>query len=238
MGVRIGLLFLLVLGVTWTCDARTVVNFKLNKVVYDISGSQKHESGIGASEVSRTDRVCTLCEEFTTEAIGYLSENKTQTEVLDILHKACSRVPSFKEQCLVLVDYYASLFFLEISSLQPGDLCVEVNLCEQISLISSKLHEDTCGICQRAVSEVLIKLEDPDTQLEIVELLLKACNSMNSFKKKCKRMVFEYGPIILANAEQFLETTDVCTMLHACKPHTETAKQSLQSVSVPFLADS
>ena len=30
-------------------------------------------------------------------------------------------------------------------------------------------------------------------------------------------MVFEYGPVIMTNAEQFLETTDLCTMLHACE---------------------
>ncbi|XP_038701438.1 prosaposin-like [Tripterygium wilfordii] len=238
MGMRVGLLFLLVLGVTWICDARTVVTLKPNKVIYDISGNQKHENGIGALEVSRNDRVCTLCEEFTTEAIDYLSENKTQTEVLDILHKACSRVSSYEEQCLILVDYYASLFFQQISSTQPGDFCVEVNLCKQIAVISSKLHEDTCGICQRAVSEMLIKLKDPDAQLEIIEQLLEACNSMNSFAKKCKKMVFEYGPIILANAEQFLETTDVCTILHACKSYTETGEQSLQTVTVPSLANS
>lgn len=30
-------------------------------------------------------------------------------------------------------------------------------------------------------------------------------------------MVFEYGPQVLANAEQFLETKDLCAALHACK---------------------
>ncbi|KAL8154428.1 hypothetical protein V2J09_012188 [Rumex salicifolius] len=29
-------------------------------------------------------------------------------------------------------------------------------------------------------------------------------------------MVFEYGPLILVNAEKYLENTDVCATLHAC----------------------
>lgn len=33
---------------------------------------------------------------------------------------------------------------------------------------------------------------------------------------QCKRLVFEYAPVILVNAEQFLEKNDVCTMLHVC----------------------
>ncbi|MBA0827525.1 hypothetical protein Goarm_012302 [Gossypium armourianum] len=52
--------------------------------------------------------------------------------------------------------------------------------------------------------------------MEILELLLKGCNSVQNYVQKCKRLVFEYGPLILANAEHFLETTDVCTILHAC----------------------
>lgn len=29
-------------------------------------------------------------------------------------------------------------------------------------------------------------------------------------------MVFEYGPVVFDNAEEFLETTDICILLHAC----------------------
>lgn len=31
-------------------------------------------------------------------------------------------------------------------------------------------------------------------------------------------MVFEYAPVILINAEHFLEKNDVCTIMHACQP--------------------
>lgn len=33
---------------------------------------------------------------------------------------------------------------------------------------------------------------------------------------QCKRLVFEYAPVIIVNAEQFLETNDICAILHAC----------------------
>lgn len=35
---------------------------------------------------------------------------------------------------------------------------------------------------------------------------------------QCKKMVFEYAPVILVNAEHFLEKNDVCAILHACEP--------------------
>lgn len=69
------------------------------------------------------------------------------------------------EQCATLVDYYAPLFFLEVSSVQPVDFCRKVNLCQQVAMFSSQLREDSCGLCHRAVSEVLVKLKDPDTQV-------------------------------------------------------------------------
>lgn len=34
---------------------------------------------------------------------------------------------------------------------------------------------------------------------------------------QCKRLVFQYGPIILANAEKFLESTDICAAAHVCR---------------------
>lgn len=70
-------------------------------------------------------------------------------------------------QCTIFVDYYAPLLFLEVSTIQPGEFCQKVNLCQQISIFSAQLHEDSCGLCHRAVSEILVKLKDPDTQVNI-----------------------------------------------------------------------
>ncbi|KAG6643536.1 hypothetical protein CIPAW_09G218500 [Carya illinoinensis] len=221
MEVRVGLLLLVVLGASWACDARQLVSTELHR-----------GNGI---EISGNDKVCTLCEEFASEALDYFAENKTQTEILAILHLACSQVGSFKRECIILVDYHAPLFFLEVSSLKPEEFCRKVNLCQQIAMVSSQFHEDSCGLSHRAVSEIEVKLKDPDTQLEIVELLLEACNSMENYAKK---MVFEYGPLILANAEKILETTDICTTLHACNSPAACSNEASHSTKVSVLADS
>ncbi|KAK8631309.1 hypothetical protein V6N13_080063 [Hibiscus sabdariffa] len=216
MDARFGLLLLFVLGASWACNARQLEVVEV--VISDASVVQINqgpdEEVIG--KVARKDNVCTMCEEFTSEVIEYLSQNKSQTEIVEMLHKSCSHVPSFKKQCITLVDYYSSLFFLEISSIQPQEFCTKFNLCQKVALISSRFREDRCGMCHHAVSEVLNKLQDPETKLDIIQLLLKGCNSVQNYEQKCKRMVFEYGPLILANAEHFLETTDVCTIVHAC----------------------
>ncbi|KAK9030154.1 hypothetical protein V6N11_031585 [Hibiscus sabdariffa] len=226
MDVRVGLLFLFVLGFSGACDARQLEATPLlasDASVVQINRGQDVEV---VENIVGKDNVCTFCEEYATEAIDFLSQNKTQTEIVELLHKSCSRLPSFEQQCISLVDYYVPLFFIEISSIQPGDVCQKVNLCQKVALVASQIHQNSCGVCRNAVSEVLTKLKDPDTQLEIIEILLKACNSVQKYVKKCKQIIFEYGPLILVNAEHFLETTDICTILHACTA----AKQ-------PFVAD-
>ena len=59
------------------------------------------QDGEVVEKVAQKDNVCTLCEEFATEAIDYLSQNKTESEIVEMLHKSCSRIPSFKQQVVI-----------------------------------------------------------------------------------------------------------------------------------------
>ncbi|KAM7262870.1 hypothetical protein ACFE04_000553 [Oxalis oulophora] len=225
--MRFAIVCLLLLATCWACHARQLPGVDVQ--VLEVTEKQVN---------SRNDKVCEMCEQFAAEALGYFSENKTQSEIIDILHNSCSQMPSLKQQCVTLVDYYAPLFFLEVSYMQPAEFCQKVNLCQKASHFSSLVHENSCGICHKTVSEVLVKLKDPDTQLEVLEVLLKACNSVEKYVKKCKKLVFEYGPIILVNAEKYLEANDVCTMLHACNPTPSSNKDMLQEVHGALLAES
>jgi len=210
-----GLLFLIVLGAAWVCDARELVNPELN----------------------RKPDTCSVCEEYTTEVLDYLKDNNTQVEIIGSLHNTCHQLRSLIPQCTKLVDYYAPLFFSEIAPIQPGELCEKFNLCESAK-ISSKVQGNSCGLCKEAIEALLVELNDPDTKLEILEKLLKACDSVEKYKKECKRAVFEYGPLILANAEKFLKTTDVCTILHACPASTIVSQEATTMEEIPLFSDS
>ncbi|CAA7389291.1 unnamed protein product [Spirodela intermedia] len=183
----------------------------------------------GAYEMNR--RMCMVCEQFMGQVVEYLKENKTQAEVLEIFHKTCLRLPSFRQQCTILVDYYAPLFFLEVALVSPHDFCRKVSLCEDIapppparsmSLPAASAPLDTlsgerlCYLCHRAISKVLNKLKDPGTELTIVEGLVKCCIVTDHFSQKCQNLIFQYGPVILVSAVRILERANVCVTLHAC----------------------
>lgn len=55
------------------------------------------------SHIVRNEKLCTLCKEFASQALYYLGENETQTQVTDILHKACSKLHSLEQQACYLL---------------------------------------------------------------------------------------------------------------------------------------
>ncbi|WOG93162.1 hypothetical protein DCAR_0312443 [Daucus carota subsp. sativus] len=221
MGMRLEFTVLFLLGASLVCHSRDLgIKNSFAGKTYSVSQANyldlKWETK-ASKDIGKKENVCTLCEEFATDAQNYFSANKTQKEVVDMLQKSCSKLHSFKQECLTLVDYYVPLFFMEIASLEPADFCQKVDLCEQVAFVSEHLKKDSCEFCQKTVAEALLKLKDPETELELVEMLLKVCNSVKGYEKQCKKMVFEYGPILLVNAEHLLESNDICTMLHACE---------------------
>jgi len=242
MMMRVAFLCMVLLSVSWVCAAREVgenqfafpVDFTERRAAIsdEISGNKEQEKEtLVSKELIKNQQICTLCEEFAGQALEYMLSNKTQDEIVQILHKSCSRLHTFKQECVTLVDYYAPLFFKQISLVEPQDFCHKINLCEKIALFSSQLQKASCTICHHTISDILVKLKDPDTQLEIIQLLLKLCKSLDNNARKCKQLVFEFGPIILTNAEQFLERTDICALLHACTPSREEGLQVLKADS-------
>ncbi|KAL5220192.1 hypothetical protein ABZP36_024905 [Zizania latifolia] len=176
---------------------------------------------------SANGKLCQLCEQYSNEALLYLQQNETQTEILSILHRGCANLAPLKQQCITLVDYYIPLFFLEVSVVKPEELCESVHLCRKGTMLRLPTQIDTCGLCHHIVVEVLIMLRDPDTQLEIVELLLKTCSKAENYAQQCKKMVLEYIPLIVVKSQKFLETTDVCSAIHACKTGTQASAETI-----------
>ncbi|KAM0941184.1 putative saposin-like type B, region 1, saposin B type, region 2 [Dioscorea sansibarensis] len=230
MAQRVGVLFLFTLGVScFAVDARALLASDITE--YNIHGSENKLS----EAVGNNYQLCTLCEEFTADATIFLAENKTQTEIIAYFQKACSTLQSLKRQCVILVDFYASLFFREISIIRPEEFCQKVGLCEKQSVVLSKSN-NTCNLCHQVVDEVLVRLKDPDTQFEIIHFLLKECNKVENHVQECKRIVLRYGPLILANGEKFLEKNDICSTVHACEPRKVEAVGSTQTAET-LLAD-
>lgn len=71
------------------------------------------------------------------------------------------------------MDHYAPRFFLEIASVQPGELCKQIHIC-QSAKISSEVEGNSCDSCKDTVSALLVKLNDPDTKVSNLNYLCES----------------------------------------------------------------
>jgi len=181
----------------------------------------------GPGVTAASGKLCQLCERYSTEALLYLKQNETQTEILSILHHECASLAPLKQQCITLVDYYVPLFFLEVSMLTPEKFCESVHLCTNGMKISLPTREGICGLCHHVLVEALVMLKDPNTQLEVIDLLLNTCSKAQNYEQQCKHLVLKYIPLVLVKGQKFLETTDVCTVIHACKTGTQLSMEGM-----------
>ncbi|GAY32210.1 hypothetical protein CUMW_001130 [Citrus unshiu] len=108
----------------------SVCPIDIGKSSTKVSKHEQEKESQPVENFGRNENLCTLCEEFTAKAVDYFAENKTQTEIINLLHSSCSHLHSFEEECISVVDYYVPLFFLEISTIQPADFCQNFNLCQ------------------------------------------------------------------------------------------------------------
>ncbi|KAE8649588.1 hypothetical protein Csa_012674 [Cucumis sativus] len=228
MDLRFAIVFLLVLGVACGCEARNLASFDS-----ELSYLEQEKDVEALSEASSNSKICTLCESLISQAVEYFADNQTQSEIIGLLRQTCA----CGGRCISLVDSYVPLFFSKISSIEPSSICQSAHICEQVTIISSLFQDHNCEFCHQTISKILDKLKDPDTQIEILQTLLNMCDSINYRVKECKKLVFEYGPLILANSEKILEQTDIGKAIHACpaKPLGDNAVSSVGTV--PSLAD-
>lgn len=109
-------------------------------------------------DVTKNEKPCTLCEEFATEALNYLSENKTQTEIIGILNKSCFRIPTFKKQVYIelwLSDNYVLKFnavipFFRYIHIYHQNMNIFLNVSRPSVTANFKLwrsYSDSCESC-------------------------------------------------------------------------------------------
>jgi saposin len=148
----------------------------------------------GSGSTATNEKLCQLCQQYSTEALFYLQQNETQTEILSVLNHACANLgplrqqvwtqismPAFDSrilisvnwlaciflQCITLVDYYIPILLLEVSVVKPEQFCESAHLCPKGAAIPVSAGGEACGLCHQAVVEVLTMLKDPNAKVNL-----------------------------------------------------------------------
>ncbi|CAK9214009.1 unnamed protein product [Sphagnum troendelagicum] len=158
-------------------------------------------------------KACTVCQDFATDALTYLEKNKTREEIIIALHLACSRLQDLSKQCDLLVDLYTPRMMQQLNNITPQEFCEMTKLCKPPKLTWKR---NDCATCQFVILEIKLKLQDPKVQAKLLEVLLKGCNRVTNHVEECKGIVEQYGPFILENLDQMLDSKAVCCKIGVC----------------------
>lgn len=185
---------------------------------------------------------CQFCMQLAYEVVVALEDNKTQSEVRLVLHKACEKVKNavLQEQCIALVDVYFQQFVMILQTLSPEEFCQAIKYCgssevfqaiggglsqvmqeQNIKLISLRAQNvagtaQECAACRIAIAQAKKKLKDPAVQEKLYNFLLTVCAKAEpAAQAQCKASVEEYLPIVFANID-VLDPFTLCRKATLC----------------------
>ncbi|XP_058097247.1 uncharacterized protein LOC131242543 isoform X2 [Magnolia sinica] len=210
------------------------------------------EEEVPSLEVLPPDFICHSCLEVSRKAEEILTDPMLLEKAGEISTEVCQVLPSDLQvkAILFLQEYFCEENLCNSTGLCTGDTetpsakgVVHQSGTQSWLLTPMHLHrftnkisdEKTCTACHNAMDELLKELQNPETKMKVLKILLKACENVENHVKECKKMVLEYGPLALANLEKFVTNNDLCSVVHICHgapPHADEMTDS----DIPFIA--
>uniref|UniRef100_A0ACD5TR80 Uncharacterized protein n=1 Tax=Avena sativa TaxID=4498 RepID=A0ACD5TR80_AVESA len=100
----------------------------------------------GAGPSVSNEKLCQLCQRYSTEALSYLQQKETQAEILSVLNHECAKMGPLRQQCITLVDYYIHILLLEVSVVKPEEFCESAHLCLKGAAVRVSAGGEACGM--------------------------------------------------------------------------------------------
>eukprot|EP00057_Strongylocentrotus_purpuratus_P021219 XP_011675693.1 PREDICTED: proactivator polypeptide [Strongylocentrotus purpuratus] len=159
---------------------------------------------------------CTICEFVIAELDTMLKENATQEEIKTALEEICALMPAtVRTECESFVETYESILIKLLTTESPDQICTVIQLCSA----GFKALQGTieCDLCQTAVREFMIALQEPSVTKEVVAIVNETCAILPAeYKATCLSYVDQYGDLVTEFIAQFFDPITSCTLLEAC----------------------
>ncbi|XP_068656120.1 uncharacterized protein [Aristolochia californica] len=209
------------------------------------------EAEILSSEEISPEFVCLSCLQVSRKVEKLLTDPVLLEKASTVSADVCNFLPSdYQVKCLDMSEMYVhqAISFLQ-GYFSEVNLCNSTGLCPEAAtslLHLSKIEEKkipderSCSTCRNTVTQLQKDLEDPELKIKVIRALLKACENTGDHVKECKKIVFKYGPLILANLDEYLTDIDLCYTLHLCDsatPHITEALTNIELIEMPFARD-
>ncbi|VDD76031.1 unnamed protein product [Mesocestoides corti] len=168
------------------------------------------------------DSKCSICEVIVNTIYENLEANATKEKIIEELETVCSYLPYVKDQCINLVDEYASqVIDYLVDGVPPKEVCKKLGFCQQ--KVEDLQVEDSCAICEVVFIELYSKLRDNYTIEHIENALETVCNYIpTGYEDKaivsqfCRSLVRENTPAIIDLVMQKVTPRSICETLGIC----------------------
>lgn len=173
---------------------------------------------------------CTICEFAVKELDNFIGNDKTEGKIERAVSKLCHKLPdAVKNQCDNLVSTYGpALVQLLLHEIDSSEICSRLNLCEADILLQQVSHplplqvlkrsQDSCALCEFAMTEVFSILNDTSDRQMVINVLDSICYKMpSSIRNECQKLVATYMPVVADLIVNSVTPDQICEEIKMCK---------------------
>jgi len=190
--------------------------------------------------VASAQQYCSPCEGLIGMIESYITENSTETQILQALESLCTLIPgSFGQQCMqAIADNGPQIIEDIINQESPSIVCTQLGLCtskpktmdaqefERIRLrelrnriqarkLAKKAPFDNCLICETVISYVSAWVASNQTEQYIENMITQYCPLLGLPVAQCTQIAAEV-PSVIQQIENGASPQAVCQSLSLC----------------------
>ncbi|KAJ4459565.1 putative Proactivator polypeptide [Paratrimastix pyriformis] len=160
---------------------------------------------------------CTVCQFIMSELESFLTQAKTEEEIVKAVEQVCSRLPGFIQgPCHDLIEQYGpEIIQLLVDKENPQTICTQIKLCNK-SVPQVEITAE-CAVCRWILVTLESWISSNTTEAEIEKMVENVCTHLpKGISAQCDALVEEYGALIIDMLIQEADPNIICHKLGLC----------------------
>jgi len=170
--------------------------------------------------VASAQQWCSPCEGVIAMIESYITENTTETEILQALEGLCNLIPgNWGQQCIqAIADNGPALIQQILNAENPTIVCTQLGLCTSKPKVPKPVVKktlDNCGICETVMQYVSTWVASNQTEEYIENMVNQYCPLIGLPVAECN-MIAAAIPAVIEQIENGATPQVICQTLGLC----------------------
>lgn len=185
--------------------------------------------------LASAQQYCSPCEGVVSMIESYITENTTETQILQALESLCNLIPgSFGQECVQAIANNGPAIIQQILNMEnPKTVCTQLGLCTSKATIPKPVPQrtlDNCAICELVMQYVSTWVASNQTEQYIENMINQYCPLLGLPVAECNVIAAEV-PTIISLIEGGATPNVLCQTVGLCptrKPFATISKAKVQ----------